>query len=86
MSNTDRRTVDLGTGKLFRWNATVIYDGRVVPARVFKHRDCVFLPPDRVKPFLLAELNFKPDDPIREVKILEEIPIAWNEESNGDDL
>lgn len=56
-----RRTIDMQTGKPFRWNTTVVYatkDGRniIVPARMGT-RTATHLHPDRVPPSLLAALN-----------------------------
>lgn len=51
-----RTTTDTYTGKPFRWNETVRYDGYVVPCKSTKN-DSVWLHPSRVPDDLLAELN-----------------------------
>lgn len=51
-----KTTIDTLTGKPFRYNTTVLYQGKVVPARVTSC-SATHLHPNRVSAELLAELN-----------------------------
>lgn len=51
-----KTTVDMHTGTPFRYNTTVVYQGKVVPCRVTRC-SATHLHPSRVPAELLAELN-----------------------------
>jgi hypothetical protein len=51
-----KKTIDTGTGKVFRYNEIVQYLGYNVPCRMTV-RKSMHLHPTRVVPELLAELN-----------------------------
>lgn len=51
-----RVTKDTHTGRPFRWNATVLYGGLIVPARVTR-QGTEHLHPTRVPAELLVKLN-----------------------------